>query len=144
MLQRHNANRWEHQVGGLTTNYYLEHLAQICANYYASIDQIDHSCPEARGYGENLSWSWDSRGSPDDPSAVATAYDSWFSEGDDYNYYTGKSYGGVVGHFTQILWRESQELGCATSQNTWQQSTVVVCLYNPPGNYIGQETQNVF
>ncbi|MBV9992478.1 MAG: hypothetical protein JOZ72_14450 [Alphaproteobacteria bacterium] len=42
----------------------------------------------------------------------------------------------TVGHYTQIVWRETTKLGCATaSSKDWD---VLVCRYSPPGNTIGQ------
>ncbi len=55
--------------------------------------------------------------------------------------------GGMCGHYTQIVWRSTQKLGCGikvctknspfgASFPTW---TYVVCNYQPPGNIIGQK-----
>jgi pathogenesis-related protein 1 len=41
-----------------------------------------------------------------------------------------------IGHYTQIVWRDTRQIGCATS--VCQGNLVVVCNYDPPGNYIGQ------
>lgn len=43
-----------------------------------------------------------------------------------------------VGHYTQIIWRDTKEVGCgyADRQGTFD---VLVCQYNPPGNYPGQK-----
>jgi pathogenesis-related protein 1 len=53
---------------------------------------------------------------------------------------------GVCGHYTQIVWRSSQRLGCGvavcTTGSPWGSPspswTYVVCNYDPPGNYVGQ------
>ncbi|KAJ7591670.1 CAP domain-containing protein [Mycena floridula] len=54
----------------------------------------------------------------------------------------------VYNHFTQVVWKSTTEVGCAVSQcsNIFQDSnaaTYIVCLYNPPGNIIGQTSDNV-
>jgi len=56
----------------------------------------------------------------------------WYSEEPNYDYNTGKSKGGVILHFTQVVWKETSELGMATATNanTW----FTVARYKPRGN----------
>ena len=61
--------------------------------------------------------------------------------------YSSNSCSGVCGHYTQIVWRSTTEVGCGlrvcTTGSpfdshpgaTW---TMVVCDYRPPGNFRGQ------
>ncbi len=42
-----------------------------------------------------------------------------------------------VGHYTQIIWRNTTDVGCAKS--TGGGYDYFVCRYSPPGNYIGQK-----
>ena len=63
-----------------------------------------------------------------------------YTEEGNYNYVTGQG-SGVIGHFTQIVWKGSTEVGVgiATSgDNTW-----VVAKYWPSGNSLNQYTNNV-
>ena len=53
----------------------------------------------ANGYGENLFWSAGS-GTGDDQAVAAV--DSWYSEINNYDWATGTSTGGAIGHFTQV------------------------------------------
>ena len=41
-----------------------------------------------------------------------------------------------VGHYTQIVWRNSTAVGCAIASN--KTDDYLVCRYSPPGNVIGQ------
>ena len=60
----------------------------------------------------------------------------------DYDFNTGKAKGDkVVGHFTQVVWKTSVELGIGRSVKG--DCTYVVGRYKPPGNWIGQEKENV-
>jgi hypothetical protein len=42
---------------------------------------------------------------------------------------------GDVGHYTQIVWRGSTEVGCALASNA--RDDYLVCRYSPPGNVVG-------
>jgi len=65
------------------------------------------------------------------------ALDIWAGEAKDYDYASGRC-SGVCGHYTQVVWRDSTELGCgaATCENGME---LWVCNYNPPGNYRGEK-----
>ena len=71
----------------------------------------------------------------------------WYDEEEpNYNYATGTSNGGVIGHFTQMVWKDTEEIGCA--ERTRQRDdgwtyTYSVCRYNPTGNWIGEYTEQV-
>ena len=56
----------------------------------------------------------------------------WYNEESDYDYNTGRSKVGPFLHFTQVVWKETSELGMATatSANTW----FTVARYKPRGN----------
>lgn len=43
---------------------------------------------------------------------------------------------GDVGHFTQIVWRATQAVGCAEASN--RTDDYVVCRYSPAGNVVGK------
>lgn len=41
-----------------------------------------------------------------------------------------------VGHYTQIVWRQTTHVGCAIASGArWD---VLVCRYSPPGNFTGE------
>jgi pathogenesis-related protein 1 len=44
------------------------------------------------------------------------------------------------GHYTQVVWRNTQRLGCgySTCQNAGFTYEIWVCNYDPPGNFVGQ------
>jgi hypothetical protein len=72
---------------------------------------------------------------------------AWAAEASDYDYARNTCAAGkVCGHYTQLVWRATTRVGCATQvcdRNspfgsrfpTWQ---LWVCNYAPPGNYVGQ------
>jgi hypothetical protein len=42
-----------------------------------------------------------------------------------------------VGHFTQLAWRDTREVGCARATSV--REDILVCRYTQAGNYIGQQ-----
>ncbi|CAG7832411.1 unnamed protein product [Allacma fusca] len=130
LLQRHNKDRAEQHLGVLITNPLLIQSAQTCADYYAQKDQIDLSCPELQQYGKNIFMLRLETGSPDFETSVDQAYARWVS---DLNQHLAENpTAGAEDDYSQMFWSGTQELGCAAAQNLGAQSTVVVCLYNPP------------
>ncbi|MBL8299047.1 MAG: hypothetical protein JNN30_11975 [Rhodanobacteraceae bacterium] len=94
-------------------------------------------------YGENLYAGAVSSGFPTGVEAAAAA--DWANEHTSYNY-AANSCSGVCGHYTQMVWRSTQRVGCGIRQcsvnspfpppfTNW---TLVVCNYDPPGNVSGQ------
>lgn len=67
--------------------------------------------------------------------------DSWYNECSRYDY-RNPSFQSNTGHFTQVVWKGSQEVGFARA--TGSSMTYAVAMYYPPGNYIGQFERNVF
>lgn len=56
-----------------------------------------------------------------------------------YNFETGK-FTMKTGHFTQVVWKSSKELGIgkATGTHDGVPCTYIVARYRPPGNYQGK------
>ena len=65
----------------------------------------------------------------------------WYDEIKDYNF-SKPGFSSNTGHFTQVVWVDSVELGVgkATSKNGMQ---FVVARYYPPGNILGRFPDNV-
>ena len=49
---------------------------------------------------------------------------------------------GVTGHFTQVIWKESTELGFGVAKSS-DSSIYVVANYHPGGNFNNLEKDNV-
>jgi len=126
LLNAHNAYRAKHCVPGLTWSTQLAAEAQQWADACPS-NGFKHS-PGAwqgeNGYGENLSWGTN--------QSAQGAVDNWYREISQYNF-NAPAYSNAVGHFTQLIWRNSKQLGCGMSvcngANYW------VCRYSPTGNW---------
>ncbi|NET40232.1 MAG: hypothetical protein F6K19_51255 [Cyanothece sp. SIO1E1] len=40
-------------------------------------------------------------------------------------------------HYTQVVWRRTNKLGCGIADHR-RLGKIVVCNYDPPGNFLGQ------
>ena len=94
------------------------------------------------GYGQNL---YVDAGGSTPTFAVAANY--WASEQPDYHYATNTCTGPMCGHYTQMVWRTTTQLGCGQAYCTTNSPfgpnfpnwNLIVCDYSPPGNYSGQK-----
>lgn len=103
----------------------------------AGADSCVFSHRQQNQYGENL-FAATTETSPTE------IVDAWDSEKAFYTYATGACTQ-VCGHYTQVVWRSSVRLGCATRRctvnspfnaGTW---FLTACNYAPPGNVVGQK-----
>ena len=80
-------------------------------------------------FGENLFEITGGRASP------ADVVSDWAAEASDYSY-RANTCRGVCGHYTQLVWSNTREVGCAVAREPGRE--VWVCNYDPPGNWIGE------
>ncbi|KAI8094750.1 PR-1 protein [Thamnidium elegans] len=127
-LNSHNNYRARHHVGGLTWN-------QNLANHAL---QVSQSCVWGHSIvstGQNIAYGY--------PSMEA-AIDKWYDEVANYDYNTGaSSNGGATGHFTQVVWKGTTEIGCGATNCDNLPGVYYVCNYGPPGNYDNEFIDNV-
>ena len=147
-LKRHNYYRKYHQAGPMELTQKLNDFAQKYAETLATKDTMQHSTHKEREKiygdwtGENLYYCWSSESNF--PINGAKAVDSWYDEINDYDFKKGKSKnGGVVGHFTQLVWKDSTQLGIGVAKSS-KNSIYVVANYHPGGNFNNNELNNVF
>uniref|UniRef100_A0A3P9MK36 SCP domain-containing protein n=1 Tax=Oryzias latipes TaxID=8090 RepID=A0A3P9MK36_ORYLA len=135
-LNAHNAYRALHGAPPLTYNKELCDEAQKWADTCLRTHTLGHSDTEE---GENVFYK---SGSPPVKVTGKDAVDAWYSEIKDYNFKKSGSQSGT-GHFTQVVWKESKELGLGMA--TDGRMAFVVGQYRPPGNFTnpGQFEANV-
>jgi len=131
LLQLHNKERRVIGLADLTWSDSLSQSAQSWANSLASSGSFQHST--IQGVGENLAKGSTSTG------IIASLFQLWADE--KTNFIPNKPFpdcsnGGVVGHYTQIMWSKTTTVGCGIADAS--SSKVLVCHYSPPGNYMGQ------
>lgn len=135
ILDAHNAYRAEVGVPGLSWSSELANSAQAWADYLADANIIEHS--QTNGYyGENI-WAG-TRGA----YSLTDMVNSWGSE--QRYFIPNQPFPNLsttgnwvdVGHYTQIVWRDTTEVGCGLSRSN--NMDVFVCQYTPSGNFSGQ------
>jgi len=98
--------------------------------------QLSHS-PDRYDIGENLYWR-DNK----NIGKCAHASHSWYNEIKDYSFLTTKSTNGkAIGHFTQLVWKDSTHFGVGIATmpsrkySTYgNKETFIVAMYSPAGN----------
>lgn len=137
LLAAHNAERTALGVPPLTWNDQLAGDARLWANKLAASGRFEHSPDEAGKdvEGENL-WA----GTPRAFSPEAMVH-LWVAEKRDYRpgVFPDNSRSGEVenvGHYTQVIWRSTRQVGCATAVG--EQEEVLVCRYSEAGNVYGE------
>ncbi|XP_052737388.1 uncharacterized protein LOC112043280 isoform X1 [Bicyclus anynana] len=136
-LEAHNEYRREHGTPPLVLNKEISKISQKWAEELARNDNMSYSVNQT--YGESVYCGW----SPD-PNVKIRAkdcVDRWYSEINDYSF--GKEPDVLnCGHFTQIIWRDTRELGVGNAKSK-SGKLYVVANYYPPGNFSGQFVKNV-
>jgi len=133
MVQAHNRLRAELGLGPQRWSDPIAAYAQRWADHLAAKRRCRLEHRRANRYGENLA-SWGGSGALQ--QSVAKAVDQWATEKRIWN--RSRTFSGAsmpAGHYTQIIWRKSSQVGCGRA--VCGDSVVVVCNYDPPGNVMG-------
>lgn len=120
----------------LRWNAKLAHSAQQWADHLAATGTFEHAAEnEEDPQGENL-WAGTKGYFPIEARVAAWAREKrYFKRGTfPNNSMTGRVED--VGHYTQMVWRDTLQVGCATA--TGPVEDVLVCRYSDAGNYIGE------
>lgn len=148
LLSKHNSYRTTHHSPALTLNNSLNSTAESWAKQIATTGAFVHSSSNQRnGAGENLYVFYTTASIATDTLAN-NAVKSWYDEVAKYNY-ANPGFATSTGHFTQVVWKNSTQLGCGAAEGTktlngtQYKAFYVVCHYAPAGNVLGQFPANV-
>jgi pathogenesis-related protein 1 len=145
LLDIHNKARIEIGVdNNLTWNDTIATDAQSYADEMSKSGAWEHDSKNHNGYkngvyGENLYI-----GTLKPTFTIATQ--AWIDEKEFYHYgVIGDDgtcdEGEICGHYTQVIWKDTTEVGCAMSQyvtGQYKDWYIVVCKYQTPGNYLNE------
>lgn len=135
-LDAHNAERAEFGSAPLEWDSGLASQARVWAQKLAREGRIRHASYEARnGRGENLWMGTRGYFRPAQMIASFASEKRYFRAGTFPNVSTTGRWSDV-GHYTQIVWRDTRKVGCALEQG--RQFDVLVCRYWPAGNIAGK------
>ncbi|VVB10477.1 unnamed protein product [Arabis nemorensis] len=126
-LDEHNRARAAVGVAPLKWNGVLAEYARQYALSRKGDCRLVHS---GGPYGENLAWS-------SGDLSGADAVRLWVNEKSDYFYDSNSCRPGkVCGHYTQVVWKNTEWVGCAKLKCD-NGGTFIICSYHRPGNVIG-------
>ena len=147
MVAAHNKARAPHKLPPMKWSPALEKNAQEWANHLAKYNRckMKHrpsSGPFRQKYGENLYWAsavrWDNGKRDVQKISAPKVVQHWDAEKKYFNYRINQCFPGqMCGHYTQVVWRASTQVGCAKAVCS-DKTQVWVCNYNPGGNYVGK------
>jgi len=128
-LQAHNILRAKDHQRPLQWSDDLENISQKWAKQLASSCKVYHHQGQIP-FGENIFYS-------SGPTTIGRAVSTWGDEKKFFNYnYNTCQAGKQCGHYTQIVWKGTTDVGCA-KQSCSNGSEIVVCSYFPAGNVVG-------
>jgi pathogenesis-related protein 1 len=132
-LDAHNQFRAQHCASPLSWSPRLAEVAQKWAN---ELQQQGCAFAHSPGgtYGENLAAG--TSGALDPERTVFM----WYDEVKKYDFARGL-FSMETGHFTQVVWTTTTHVGCG--QVSCKGNDILVCNYDPPGNWKGQFQRHV-
>ena len=142
----HNKKRRNHFLDSdISYSIALESAAQIYANSLASNGKFEHDPKNhERNFGENLYAH-----SQDKIPTILDAITPWYDDEKPYYHYDdgscdeGTFSNGqniMCGHYTQVIWQDTKEVGCASAQyktGNFKGGHIYVCKYQKAGNIVG-------
>lgn len=136
MLKIHNNERAALNIAPLQWDENLSKEAGAWAAHMAKTGEFKHANErQNNGHGENL-WM-----GTKDYYSFEYMVQMWADEKKYFKYgkfpnIVSEGHWSKVGHYTQMIWKNTNNVGCAYASNA--QYTYLVCRYSPAGNYVGQ------
>lgn len=144
-LKIHNDARKEVGTNPLVWSEKLEKQALFYAKILARKDEKRRMQHSQTKDGENLTYSYayeklKGKITPIySKTPLSDASAGWYEEKKDYKYSKTKRIrvGPPIGHYTQMVWKDTKEVGISYAISK-KGSVYVVARYYPPGNYQGE------
>ena len=150
-LEVHNCARKTVTPAATTPEPMMTWSATVASPAQVWANNCTYAHGNLSGYGQNIYAA-----ASTDPGFTATLTDAtlaWVSEEPYYNYAANTcntanppNTAGTCGHYTQVVWSSTTQLGCGLKFCTTNSPFgppftnwyFIVCDYNPPGNFSGQ------
>lgn len=137
LLASHNIERAKVGMPMMNWNYDLARSAAEWASYLARTGKFEHAPVDysQRLQGENIWGGTPGHYRPENMVDYWAAEKRYFKAGVfPNNSTTGKV--SDVSHYTQMIWRDTDEVGCAIAMS--KQEEILVCRYSSHGNIRGR------
>lgn len=132
-LEAHNQARAAVGVGPLKWTEMLANATSKLVRYQRDKMGCQFANLTNSKFGGNQLWA---SGMTVTPRMVV---DHWVQEKNYYNHTDNScAPNHSCGVYTQVVWKNSLELGCAQATCVKEQASLTICFYNPPGNVIGE------
>lgn len=136
VLASHNRERATLGLAPLRWNARLASDAGAWAAHLAGTGRFEHAPARERGrVGENIWGGTAGRFAPEQMVELWLSEKRYFRPG----VFPANSTSGSardVGHYTQVIWRRTTEVGCSLGRG--ERADILVCRYSEPGNVRGQ------
>ncbi|XP_071053490.1 uncharacterized protein [Onthophagus taurus] len=136
-LKAHNQYREKHDAEPLKLNAEMCKSSQSWADELMKRGVLEHS-PGTK-YGENIYCVQSTNVNFIVPGNEPV--DNWYKESKMF-IFGEEPFDLSSGHFTQVVWKDSKHLGIGMAKQNGR--VIVVCNYYPPGNVVGEFSNNVF
>jgi hypothetical protein len=137
ILATHNAERARLGIRPLTWSAALAADAQRWAQHLSSLPVLEHD-DSLDVQGENLWRGSKNAYSPEDMVDLWIDERAAFTNGVFPDVSTSGQWEDV-GHYTQVIWRQTAQVGCALTP-AGGEDEVLVCRYQEGGNFEGEKT----
>jgi hypothetical protein len=136
ILKVHNRERAVVGTPPLQWDRKLADHAADWAEHLVRSGKLEHSANNARpGEGENLLMGTQGGYTPTEMVENWAGEKRYFKYGAFPNI-TKSGNWQVVGHYSQMIWRNTTKIGCALAKTgKWD---ILVCRYSPAGNFVGE------
>lgn len=139
-VKSHNELRALHGCPKLVHSRDLSDFAQKWADHLAAAGKFAHSDAKLAGVklGENIAMRWASDGADYNGDQASK---QWYSEIEVHDF-KNEPRTLASGHFTQVVWKGSKEVGFGKAKSS-DGKCIVVGSYRPAGNMVGSFVANV-
>ncbi|CAH1271537.1 GLIPR2 [Branchiostoma lanceolatum] len=138
-LKTHNDFRSRHGAPPMVLNREACAHAQNWAEHLVKTGKFEHSQDRSGDMGENIANQWSSDANAE--HSAGSFVQQWYDEVSKYDF-GGNNFQPGAGHFSQVVWKASTELGVGMASDG-KGAVTVVANYMPAGNVQGQFRDNV-